>query len=78
MRAAGHGIPCELRIRDGDGRMFADPADFNVELQEWLDRVNIQLRRALGCARTDWICVGRGRDAHCRPRQWWRFLSDRW
>jgi len=37
------------------GRVFADPADFNIQLQGWLDQVNHRRRRALGCAPTDRI-----------------------
>jgi transposase len=32
------------------GRTFASPADFNAQLQAWLDLVNQRIRRALGCA----------------------------
>lgn len=32
------------------GRSFIGPADFNGQLQEWLDLVNQRPRRALGCA----------------------------
>jgi transposase len=32
------------------GRSFASPADFNGQLQAWLDVVNQRRRRALGCA----------------------------
>jgi transposase len=32
------------------GRSFASPADFNHQLQAWLDVVNQRRRRALGCA----------------------------
>jgi transposase len=37
------------------GRSFASPADFNVQLQQWLSVVNTRPRRALGCAPTDRI-----------------------
>jgi transposase len=37
------------------GRVFADPADFNIQLQGWLAQVNTRRRRALGCAPTDRI-----------------------
>jgi len=32
------------------GRTFTGPADFNTQLQSWLDVVNQRRRRALGCA----------------------------
>lgn len=32
------------------GRTFTGPADFNTQLQAWLDLVNQRSRRALGCA----------------------------
>lgn len=32
------------------GRAFAGPADFNTQLQGWLDVVNRRRRRVLGCA----------------------------
>jgi len=35
------------------GRSFASPADFNTQLQDWLELVNARTRRALGCAPTD-------------------------
>jgi transposase len=34
------------------GRVFADAADFNTQLQGWLAQVNDRRRRALGCAPT--------------------------
>ena len=37
------------------GRSFASPADFNAQLQAWLEQVNRRPRRALGCAPTDRI-----------------------
>jgi transposase len=37
------------------GRVFEDPADFNIQLQGWLGQVNARNRRALGCAPTDRI-----------------------
>jgi transposase len=37
------------------GRTFASPADFNTQLQAWLDLVNQRTRRVLGCAPTDRI-----------------------
>jgi transposase len=37
------------------GRAFASPADFNAQLQAWLELVNHRTRRALGCAPTDRI-----------------------
>jgi transposase len=37
------------------GRSFASPADFNAQLQDWLELVNQRPRRALGCAPTDRI-----------------------
>jgi transposase len=39
------------------GRSFASPADFNAQLQAWLDTVNRRPRRALGCAPTDRIAA---------------------
>jgi transposase len=35
------------------GRSFASPADFNSQVQDWLELVNARPRRALGCAPTD-------------------------
>jgi transposase len=32
------------------GRVFGSPADFNTQLQQWLDLVNTRPRRALGCS----------------------------
>ena len=37
------------------GRVFAGPADFNIQLQDWLALVNQRPRRALGCAPADRI-----------------------
>jgi transposase len=37
------------------GRIFASPADFNTQLQGWLELVNQRPRRVLGCAPTDRI-----------------------
>jgi transposase len=37
------------------GRSFGSPADFNSQLQAWLEVVNQRPRRALGCAPTDRI-----------------------
>ena len=41
------------------GRSFTGPADFNAQLQDWLDRVNRRPRRALGCAPCDRITADR-------------------
>jgi len=41
------------------GRVFEDPADFNIQLQGWLGQVNARNRRALGCAPTDRIGADR-------------------
>jgi transposase len=41
------------------GRSFASPADFNAQLQAWLQVVNQRHRRALGCAPTDRIVADR-------------------
>ena len=41
------------------GRTFTCPADFNTQLQTWLDLVNTRRRRALGCAPTDRIAADR-------------------
>jgi transposase len=41
------------------GRTFADPDDFNTQLQGWLAQVNDRRRRALGCAPTDRIGADR-------------------
>jgi len=35
------------------GRVFSSPADFNAQVQGWLELVNQRTRRALGCAPTD-------------------------
>lgn len=35
------------------GRSFTGPADFNTQLQQWLQIVNTRRRRALGCAPAD-------------------------
>lgn len=39
------------------GRSFASPADFNTQLQGWLDLVNQRTRRALGCAPTERVAA---------------------
>ena len=39
------------------GRAFTSAADFNAQLQAWLERVNQRPRRALGCAPTDRIAA---------------------
>jgi transposase len=39
------------------GRVFASPADFNTQLQHWLDRSHARPRRALGCAPADRIAA---------------------
>jgi transposase len=39
------------------GRTFVSPADFNAQLQAWLDLVNQRIRRALGCAPTERIAA---------------------
>jgi transposase len=39
------------------GRGFAGPADFNSQLQQWLEMVNRRPRRALGCAPADRIAA---------------------
>ena len=39
------------------GRAFAGPADFNTQLQVWLDVVNRRRRRALGCAPIDRVAA---------------------
>jgi Mu transposase-like protein len=41
------------------GRSFSSPADFNTQLQQWLQLVNARPRRALGCAPTDRITADR-------------------
>ena len=41
------------------GRRFVSPADFNIQLQQWLTLVNARPRRALGCAPTDRITADR-------------------
>ena len=41
------------------GRSFTGPADFNAQLQQWLQLVNARPRRALGCAPTDRITADR-------------------
>lgn len=41
------------------GRTFDSPADFNAQLQEWLQLVNQRTRRALGCAPIDRIAADR-------------------
>ncbi|GIH16048.1 IS21 family transposase [Rugosimonospora africana] len=41
------------------GRMFASPADFNAQVQSWLDLTNRRVRRALGCAPSDRIAADR-------------------
>ncbi len=41
------------------GRTFTCPADFNVQLGEWLALVNTRTRRALGCAPADRIAADR-------------------
>jgi transposase len=39
------------------GRTFSSPADFNVQLQEWLAIANGRIKRVLGCAPADRIAV---------------------
>jgi transposase len=41
------------------GRTFTSPADFNAQLQAWLEPVNRRHRRVLGCAPTDRIAADR-------------------
>jgi transposase len=41
------------------GRVFTGPADFNTQLQGWVDTVNTRRRRVLGCAPTDRIGADR-------------------
>jgi transposase len=41
------------------GRAFTCPADFNAQLQDWLEPVNHRHRRVLGCAPTDRITADR-------------------
>ena len=41
------------------GRTFTSPADFNVQLGEWLAQVNTRRRRAIGCAPCDRITADR-------------------
>lgn len=41
------------------GRTFTSPADFNTQLQAWLELVNRRTRRALGCTPTDRIVADR-------------------
>jgi transposase len=41
------------------GRVFSSPADFNVQLADWLVLVNQRHRRALGCAPADRIDADR-------------------
>jgi transposase len=41
------------------GRSFGSPADFNRQLQAWLDVVNQRRRRALGCVPVDRITADR-------------------
>ena len=41
------------------GRAFTSPADFNTQLQQWLNIVNARPRRALGCAPIDRITADR-------------------
>jgi transposase len=41
------------------GRAFTSPADFNTQLQRWLNIVNARPRRALGCAPIDRITADR-------------------
>jgi transposase len=41
------------------GRTFTSPADFNSQLQHWLNLVNARPRRVLGCAPTERITADR-------------------
>ena len=45
------------------GRTFTGPADFNGQLQAWLEVVNQRRRRALGCAPVDRIAADTAGDA---------------
>ncbi len=57
------------------GRSFTSPADFNVQLGDWLSLVNPRQRRVLGCAPTDRIAADRAAMIACRrspPATGWR------
>jgi transposase len=41
------------------GREFASPADFNIQLQDWLATANTRTRRALDCAPADRLAADR-------------------
>jgi transposase len=48
------------------GRSFDSPADFNIQLQAWLQLANRRRKRSLGCAPTDRIAADRRRCSPCR------------
>src|SRR4249919_706447 len=48
------------------GRSFGSPADFNSQLQAWLQLANRRRKRSLGCAPADRIVQIRRRCCHCR------------
>ena len=45
------------------GRSFSSPADFNTQLQAWLQLANRRRKRSLGCAPADRIVADQGGDA---------------
>jgi transposase len=60
------------------GRSFAAPADFNAQLQQWLERVNRRPRRALGCAPADRIAADKAAMLALppvAPATGWRFSA---
>ncbi len=60
------------------GRSFAGPADFNAQLQAWLELVNQRPRRALGCAPADRIAADKAAMLTLppvAPATGWRFSA---
>jgi transposase len=60
------------------GRSFTGPADFNVQLRQWLAVVNQRPRRALGCAPAERIAADKAAMlalAPVAPATGWRFSA---
>jgi transposase len=60
------------------GRSFAGPADFNLQLGQWLEMVNRRPRRALGCAPADRVTADKAAMLALPPvppATGWRFAA---